>query len=189
MRISGSSICSFFDYNILRETRTIYLGDTSASGEIDPSIASSVIKGIHTLQNLNSEPIRIILNTRGGCVDNGLAIYDALHDCLCYVTAEVIGSAMSMGSIILQAADERVMHMNAVIMLHEISLSIEGPVQNVENWTKFYNQKQSLSYKILASRTNRTAKYWEKKCTSDYILTAEKALSEGLIDRICGLED
>jgi ATP-dependent Clp protease protease subunit len=94
-----------------------------------------------------------------------------------------------MGAVILQAADERIMHSNSIMMLHDGSTALEGSARDVENWSEYLKRQRQLSYKILASRTKHTAKYWERKCATDYILTAEKALAEGLIDKICGWQD
>jgi ATP-dependent protease ClpP protease subunit len=95
---------------------------------------------------------------------------------------------MSMGAIILQAADRRLMHRNSTIMFHEGSVSMDDNLSHASTWIEFYKQQTKMQYRIMGERTGRTPRYWERRCTGDYILTADMALKEGLIDEICGWE-
>jgi ATP-dependent Clp protease, protease subunit len=185
MKLTRESIDRFYDYDLHVESRTIYIGDTGESG-VDPDMAAKTIKAFHVLQTANKEPIRVLMNTCGGSITDGMAIYDAIHGCACHVTIEVLGAAMSMGAIILQAADERVIHPSATIMLHDGTMGSEGEAKTFESWAEFSKASRKQMYHIFASRTERTTRYWEKKCASDYILDAKKALSEKLVDRIVG---
>jgi ATP-dependent Clp protease protease subunit len=186
MKLTRESIDRFYDYDLHVETRTIYLGDTTESGEIDPELASKVVKSLHVLQSINKEAIRVLMNTNGGCWHDGLAIYDMLQGSECHITIEVIGAAMSMGAIVLQAADERVIHPNGVLMLHNGSVAMDSEAKTFENWAQFSKRSRHKAYAIFAGRTGKTVKYWEKVCSSDYILDAKDALKEGLVDRIVG---
>ena len=103
----------FHDYGIHIPTRTIVI-----SNAIDEVEAERVLKNIHILESINKEPITIIINTPGGYVFQGMAIYGAIAACESYVTAIVRGQASSMGSLILQAADHRVVDPYAIIMIH-----------------------------------------------------------------------
>lgn len=178
----------FFEYDVHIETRTIYMGDSSDEKTVGPEMASKFVKAMHLLHEAGSGPIKILMNTIGGCVYSGFAIYDSIKTSPCEVTIEVIGSAMSMGAFILQAADIRVIYPNAVIMLHDGNESIDAGVRSFENWATFAHLSRKQSYNILAERTGKTARYWEKKCADDYILNADQALKEGLVDRIKGHE-
>jgi len=186
MRIAKESIDRFFDYDLHIETRTIYLGDPSEDG-VDHLMSGHLIKAVHLFHTTSDAPIKIILNSFGGCVFNGLAIYDAIRHSPCHVTIEVLGSAMSMGAVILQAADDRAIHEHATLMLHDgYDTRINDIPKTFENWAAFGKKSRQDMYRILADRTHKTTRYWEKKCQSDYILTAKEALAEGLVDRIIG---
>lgn len=188
-RVARESIDRFYDYNLHLETRTIYLGDESEEKTVGPGMAGEFVKAMHLLHASNKEaPIKVLMNTIGGCAYNGMAIYDAIKTSTAHVSVEVVGSAMSMGALILQAADERIMCPNAVLMLHDGSESIDASVRTFENWAEFSKMTRRQWYRILADRTGKKIQYWEKHCNNDYILDAKQSLAEGLIDRIAGNE-
>ncbi len=123
LRATAELISLFHDSDISLTTRTVYMGsalvdaDGGESG-CDARMAENVIKNLHVLESLGNAPIKIIMNNCGGNVYHGLAIYDAIRLSPCHITVVVRGYAMSMGSIILQAAAHRVMGPNAVQMIH-----------------------------------------------------------------------
>lgn len=188
-RLNRESIDRFFDYDIHVETRTVFISDVADDGEIGPHLAERVIKSLHLLSAANKDPIRIILNTFGGDWYSGIAIYDAIKSCECHVTIEVYGAAMSMGSIILQAADERIVHENSTIMVHDGSDFFDGHARNMEKWAEYSKSIRQKMYQIYADRTGKSIGFWEKKCTLDMILTAKQAKELGLVDRIAGEAD
>lgn len=135
-KIVKESIDRFFDYGIHVETKTIYMGseeyvDDQESGT-DHKMAENMIKALHVLNLTPDKPIKIIMNNLGGNWTDGMAIYDAIKASPCHVTIEVMGQAMSMGSIILQAADERIMHPNATMMIHDGQDGYVGHAKNFE---------------------------------------------------------
>ena len=84
-------------------------------------MAERAIKALHILDSTaptGDKPITVIMNNPGGDEYHGMAIYDAIKSCKNHVTIVVFGMAMSMGSIILQAADKRVMSANSRVMIH-----------------------------------------------------------------------
>lgn len=123
-RRDNDYIWSWFDQNLDMETRTIYMGSvgkTYDDGEtgVDNFMAEYVIKGMHLLEQKDPErEITILMNNPGGDWYHGMAIYDAISTSSCYITMKVYGHAMSMGSIILQAADRRIMMPNSRFMIH-----------------------------------------------------------------------
>ena len=190
-KVVRESIDRFFDYDVHPESRTIYAGcvysdqDSGGSG-VEAHMAERVIKGLHSFSATPDKPVKIILNSPGGNWYDGMAIYDAIKASPCHVTIEVLGHAMSMGSIILQAADERVIHPNATIMVHDGSDAFCGHSRNFEMWAKESVRLRKRMYELYAERSGKDAKYWEKKCSFDYILSAEDALKDGLVDSIYG---
>jgi ATP-dependent Clp protease protease subunit len=184
-KIVRDSIDHFFDYGLHVETRTIYLGDSiDQEVGVGPVMADHFIKAMVLFNQTPDKPIKVILNTLGGSWYDGMAIYDAIKASPCHVRAEVLGSAMSMGSIIIQAADERIAHPNSVIMIHDGGDMFEGHARNFEVWGKNSALIRHRMYEIYAERSNKPVKYWEKRCTVDYILNAHEAKAEGLIDEV-----
>lgn len=192
-RKTGSldSIQMFYEYDLHLESRTIYVGsvftqDEDSGGEsgVDSELAQRVIKALHILSQDNKTPIRLILNNPGGYIEQGMAIYDAIRACEATVTIEVFGQAMSMGSIILQAGNKRLLHPNAVVMVHDGTAGYSGIAKSFEAWAEYSKVSREQAYKIYAKRSRKPASYWRTKCASDFIMTAEQAVKEGLADGI-----
>lgn len=187
MRITKESIDRFFDYDFHIDSRTVYIG-----GEIDSVTAERVIKGLHILKMKESEgDITVLLNSEGGNWYDGLAIYDMIKSLdKNHVTIEVLGHAFSMASVILQAGDERIIHPNASIMVHDGQDGFDGKPKDNEAWAKHGRMERDRMYKIFASRTKyQTPKHWEKLCSHDTIFTADRALEIGLVDGIWKAEE
>jgi ATP-dependent protease ClpP protease subunit len=113
----------WFDLSLDQSTRTLYMGSTNSDWEgnetgVDNFMAEYFVKGMHVLESKNSKPITVIMNNPGGDWYHGMAIYDAINCSPCEVTIKVYGYAMSMGSVILQSADHRVMMPNSRFMIH-----------------------------------------------------------------------
>ena len=133
-------------------------------------------------------PITIQLNSPGGSVFHGLALFDYFlslrargHE----LTIMVLGMAASMGSILLQAGDHRVMGPNAYVMLHEVSSWMVGKTANLEDEVEFHKRLEKRLVEILCSRSKYTPEKlleeWKKK---DLWMDADKCLSNGLVDRV-----
>ena len=183
MAVKRESIDRLFDYDVLIESRLIVLADAGEDG-VDDAMANKFLKAMCLLENANTNPIRIILKSIGGDIFNGMAIFDSIQQSKCHMLMEVYGAAMSMGGVILQAADERVMQPHALLMLHDGTFGVDDTTRTFENWAVVAKALRRQMYEILAQRTGRTIRHWEKMCQSDYILTAKEALAAGLIDRI-----
>lgn len=112
----------FSDHDFDIDSRTLWLGSalTDAGEELgtDAGMAERAAKALFLLDSVSSSPITILMNNVGGDEIHGLAIADAISMTRSRVTIKVLGHAMSMGSIILQAADERLLAPNAAVMIH-----------------------------------------------------------------------
>jgi len=177
------------DYGIHVPTRTLYLGAEGKSSNdeesgVDFLLAERVIKNIHILESVSKEPISVIMNNVGGDWYHGMAIHDAVKNSSCHITITVYGQAMSMATIILQAADERVMMPNSELMVHDGSEGYEGSPRSFEAWAKQSKKSRKKMYDIYAERSKMPSSFWEKKCGSDYFLSAEEAVKLGLADSI-----
>lgn len=182
----NESIQRFFDNNFHIESRTIYIGGGDED-EIDSKAAENVIKAFHLMASVTDKPITVLINSFGGCWFNGLAIYDCIKTSPVEVTGYVIGSAMSMGSVILQACDHRIIYPNGTVMVHDGYESRMGDIpQTFQNWAEYSKKSRAKMYKLYSERSGRPPYFWKKKCASDCILTAEEALELGLVDSIYG---
>jgi len=228
-KFKKDDIDQFMDNDIYIPTRTIYMGSVFATedGEsgTDHAMAESVIKALHILDNQDdhsrkgNRPINIIMNNIGGDEYHGMAIFDAIQNCKNHITIRVHGHAMSMGSIILQAADERVMTRNSRIMIHYGTFGIYDHSKISYKWTdegkkfdimmedlfldKIGDRKISLEhYLTLIGRQEEIPKGNAKKkmveidrerlrrmLDYDTFIDAETALQLNLIDKIEGEED
>lgn len=196
-RVNRDDIDKFHDYGLYLPSRTIYMGseivgEDTESGT-DALMAERVVKNLHILDKQSEEEITIIMNNLGGDVNHGLAIYDSIRACRSKVTIKVFGNAMSMGSIILQAGDERIMGPNAVQMIHYGYLGVHAHAKTaykqadenkrIDAWMeKMYLEK--IREKIADFSPQRLKGMLDHDC----FLTAEKSVELGLADKILGEE-
>jgi len=139
-RINKETLDRWFDYNVDVESRTIYMGSINSGLElesgVDSYMAEYFVKGIHMLESKSADAIFIIMNNPGGDWYHGMAIYDAIKTSKCHCTIKTYGYAMSMGSIILQAADVRIMMPNSRFMIHYGYEGRYGHAKIVEKWAE-----------------------------------------------------
>lgn len=114
-----TSIEIFHDNDVYPDRRTVCI-----IGDIDKDMFETVFKNLHILDAVN-KPINVIINSSGGDVTQGKAIYDAIKGCQSHVTALVYGEACSAASFILQAADDRFATPSSKIMVHVGSEGLE----------------------------------------------------------------
>lgn len=187
-RITKEGIDRFFDYGLHVETRALYLGDGD-DGEIDATVAKNVVKALHILGSTPDKEITVYLNSFGGCWFNGLAIFDAMKFCEAPITAYVIGSAMSMGSVVLQACGTRLIYPNATMMIHDgYETRVSDMPTTFINWAEHAKRSRNRMYEIYAERSGRTTSFWRRKCANDFIISAPEALELGLVDGIVGAQ-
>lgn len=132
--------------------------------------------------------ITIVMNSPGGDAIVGLALYDHLQSLRRKghkITIITRGIAASMGGILLQAADERVMDRNAFMLIHEGDLELSGAKAKVDDSLKFLNKVQTKLLDILCERSTldreQISTRWDR---TDWWMDAEEALAGGFIDRI-----
>lgn len=201
-RFKTDDIDKFFEYGINLPSRTIYLGsgsydtDGNESG-VDGALAERMIKALNILDNSDIQsdsgknPIIIILNSIGGDEYHGMGIYDALKACKNFVEIRVFGYAMSMGSLILQGADKRIMSPNARMMIHYGTSGYYGHSPTSHKWaeeSKKLDRWAERIYleKIRQSKGNKNfpLKKLKEWLMADTFFSAEEAVSYGLADEI-----
>lgn len=172
-------------YNIDIRGRTIYLDD-----EIDENSASVFIKNLRYLDKTTGD-INIIMNCEGGCVTNGFAMFDAIKACQNEITIKVLGASMSMATVVLQAADKRVMGTNARLMIHKGEMALNDHVTNVEKAVEEGKELEQMMVDIYLDKMQEVnpnfKKHQLKKMLDfDTYISARKCLELGLIDEIDG---
>lgn len=170
----------------LVKRRTVYL-----TGEINDMLALSIITQIQFLDEKSDAPIKMIINSPGGSVTAGLAIYDAMTSgTRCSISTVATGIAASMGAFLLAGGTkgQRYATPNAEIMIHQPSAGTQGKVSDMEvNLEHFLHMKQRLN-RIMAQNTGKTEKKVRQDSERDFWLSAEEAISYGIVDAIAGPE-
>lgn len=192
----SNDVDSFHDHGIYLPTRTIYIGSEQYDPEhgesgTDGAMAARAVKNLHILDKLSEEPITIIANNLGGDEYSCFAIIDAILACRSHVTIIAVGHAMSAGSLILQAADERIMAPNAVQMIHYGTWSCSDHTKIFKNWAKECERidrwmEQYYLDRIREKHPTFSLKKLQKLLNFDTFLTAEESVQLGLADKILG---
>lgn len=158
-------------------------------GDIDEDSAQTAIQSVQIIKQYHAKcskypTLRVSINTFGGSWYAGIALYQAIKSYPGEVHTYVQSAAMSMGSILLQAGDKRFAYKHSTIMVHDGEDHLQGNRNDVKGWAKHAEKMWSQMYDIYAEKSGKKASYWKRKCSSDYILDADKALKEGLIDEV-----
>lgn len=169
-------------YSRLLKDRIIFIGTA-----IDDHVANAVIAQMLFLQMQDpKKDIHIYINSPGGSVTAGLAMYDTMQFLTCDVNTYCIGICASMGAVLLTAgtAGKRFCLPNSHVMIHQVSGGAQGTASDVERTVEFmYGLKGRLN-KILAKHTGKTEKQVEKDADRDNYMSAEEATKYGLVDKV-----
>lgn len=180
------AIDAIHEHNISFANRTLYL-----MGDVDEDMLTNLAKNLNLLQQRGSNnPINIILNSGGGCVQSALSMYDLIQASECHVTITVIGEASSSACLILQAADLRKAYKRSTIMWHGGTDS--QPELPTGEYRAAFNHSWVLdkfAYDIVYNRMKKAQpklkpSQYLKKVTSGIYLAADAAVTEGLIDEV-----
>ena len=173
---------SFDIYSRLLNERIIFLGTP-----IDDQIANLIVAQLIHLESEDPEKdIQIYINSPGGQVYSGLAIYDTMQYIKPDIQTTCVGIAMSMGAVILAggAKGKRVALPNAKILIHQVSGGFQGQATDIEIQAReTINLKRRLE-EILAEHTGRPTEQVAKDMERDYFLTSQEAMEYGIIDNV-----
>ncbi len=173
---------SFDIYSRLLKDRVIFIGTG-----IDDGVANAVIAQLLFLQMADpKKDIHIYINSPGGSVTAGLAIYDTMQFVSCDINTYCLGIAASMGSVLLAAGTKgkRFCLPNSHVMIHQVSGGAQGTASDVERTVSFmFNLKKRLNG-ILAKHTGKTVEQVEHDADRDNYMTAEEAAAYGLVDKV-----
>ena len=179
---SGHTERTYDIYSRLLEDRIVFLRQP-----IDDEISNVVIAQMLFLAAKDpSKDIKLYINSPGGSVTAGFAIYDTLRYVQCDVVTICIGQAASMGALLLSAGTKgkRSALPNSRILIHQVLGGAQGQAIDVKIQTEELLRLRDQINRTLARHTGQTAKKIAKDTDRDYYMSAEEAVSYGLIDRI-----
>jgi ATP-dependent Clp protease protease subunit len=173
----------FFDiYSRLLNERIIFLGTP-----IDDMVANlTIAQMIHLESEDPDKDISIYINSPGGQVYSGLAIYDTMQFIRCDVQTICVGIAMSMGAVILAGGAEgkRLALPNAKILIHQVSGGFQGQATDIEIQARETIALKRRLEEILAQHTGRPMEAVSKDMERDYFMTSQEAQDYGIIDNV-----
>ncbi len=192
-KINRDDIDKLYDYGIHIPTKTLI-----TVGDSDEEVAANMMKGLHVLDTIRvDEPITIKLNNCGGDEYQGMAIYDAIRACSSEIHIVGMGNVHSMGSVIFQAGDVRIMSPNAKQLIHygtPLHADPEMHAKSQWSWTKEckkFSQWMEQMYlaKIHEKHPTFKLKKLQELLNFDTVLDARESVNLGLADKILGEED
>lgn len=172
---------SFDIYSRLLKDRIVFL-----SGEINDEVANLIVSELLYLNSLNNEDIYLYINSPGGSVTAGMAIYDTMNFIKCDVSTICVGMCASMAAFLLSsgAKGKRVCLKNGEVMIHQPLGGVQGQATEIKiHAERIIKLKKKLN-KILASNTGKDIKKIERDTERDYYLDSEEALEYGLVDKV-----
>lgn len=169
-------------YSRLLEDRIIFLGDA-----IDPAVANTIIAQLLYLEKADpKKDITMYVNSPGGHVTAGLAIYDTMQHIKPDVITVCVGLAASMGSVILAggAKGKRYALKHSEIMIHQPLGGMEGQAADMKLAARHIERTEEVLYKILAKHTGQDLETIRRDCDRDNFMFADEAKKYGLIDKV-----
>ena len=169
-------------YSRLLEDRIIFIGT-----EVSDRLANSVIAQLLFLAKENrSQDVSMYINSPGGSVTAGLAIYDTMQFISCPVATYCIGQAASMGAVLLAAGDKGKRHAlpNARIMIHQPWGGAQGTASDIQIQAKEIERLKGSLNEILAKHSGREVDQVRKDTDRDNFMSGSEALEYGLVDQV-----
>ena len=173
---------SFDIFSRLLNDRIVFLGE-----EVNATTASLVVAQLLYLESQDPDKdIQFYINSPGGSVTDGMAIYDTMQYIKCDVSTICVGMAASMGAFLLSAGakGKRLALPNAEIMIHQPSAGTQGQITDMAIHLKRLETIKKRMNQILADNTGKSVEQVTADCERDNFMTAEEAKEYGLIDRV-----
>ncbi|MCF7975815.1 MAG: ATP-dependent Clp protease proteolytic subunit [Phycisphaerae bacterium] len=181
---SGRTERAYDIYSRLLKDRIIFLG-----GPVDDTAANLIVAQMLFLSNEDSKSdIHFYINSPGGAITAGLAIYDTMQFVRCDVATYCVGQAASMGSVLLAggASGKRFLLQNNRVLLHQPLLSgvLQGPASDLQIEAEEIIRLRNRLYEIFNHHTGQDLAKIEKDCDRNLWLNAQEAIDYGLADKI-----
>ncbi|GAA0718937.1 ClpP family protease [Aquimarina litoralis] len=180
MKEKSGKIQDIIDKKFLEE-RSVFLW-----GQVDDKSAKHVIDRLMYLDMINDEEIKLYINSPGGYVTSGFAMYDTIKALKSPVSTICTGLAASMGSILLSVGEKgrRFIQPNAKVMIHQPSGGARGQASNIEIQATEILKTKELSAQILADNCGQDIEKVLKDFNRDYWMDAQESLDYGIVDGI-----
>ena len=179
---SGRGERAYDIFSRLLKERVIFL-----VGEIDDNVANLVVAQLLFLESENPDKeIHLYINSPGGSISAGMAIYDTMQFIKPDVSTLCIGMAASMGAFLLQAGakDKRFVLPNSTVMIHQPLGGFRGQASDIEIHAKYILSLRERLYALMAHHTGRTIEEIARDSERDNFLTATQAVEYGLVDKV-----
>ncbi len=164
-----------------QQKRSIFL-----TGEINERVSTEIIRQILYLADVSKEPIHLYINSPGGSVSAGFAIYDIMKSCGCEISTICNGTAASMGAFLLASGTpgRRYCSPHAEVMIHQIMGGAQGQAADIEICADHIRRVKSTLNALLADMTGQEVEKIRVDTDRDYFMTAQQALDYGMVDHI-----
>jgi len=179
---SGRGERAYDIYSRLLKERVIFL-----VGPINDMVANLVVAQLLFLESENPDKdIHLYINSPGGSISAGMAIYDTMQFIKPQVSTLCIGIAASMGAFLLQAGakGKRFVLPNSTVMIHQPLGGFQGQATDIEIHAKYILSLRESLYKLMALHTGRSAEEIARDSERDKFLTATEAVEYGLVDQV-----
>ena len=179
---TGRGERSYDIYSRLLKDRIIFIGD-----EIDDTLANSVVAQLLFLESESPDrDISIYINSPGGSVSAGLAIYDTMQFVKCDVSTIVVGMAASMAAVLLAAGakGKRIALPNSRVMIHQPLGGARGQASDIEIQAREIIKTKETLNGILVSHTGQSMKKVKADSDRDFWMSAPEALASGIVDKV-----
>ena len=166
---------------LFMQNRMVFITDV-----IDDSLASNIIKQLIYLASVSNEDITMVINSPGGSVTAGMAIYDTMSGISCDVSTVCLGMAASMGAFLLAAGTKgkRYATPNSEVMIHQVMGGASGQAVDVQIAARRIGQKKDNLNDLLAAFTGQPLERIQIDTDRDYFMTTQEALEYGMIDGV-----
>lgn len=166
---------------LFMQNRMVFITDV-----IDDSLASNIIKQLIYLASVSNEDITMVINSPGGSVTAGMAIYDTMSGISCDVSTVCLGMAASMGAFLLAAGTKgkRYATPNSEVMIHQVMGGASGQAVDVQIAARRIGQKKDNLNNLLASFTGQPLERIQIDTDRDYFMTTQEAIEYGMIDGV-----
>lgn len=179
---TGDTERSYDLFSRMLKDRIIMLGD-----EVNTNTANVIIAQMLFLEKEDpNADIQFYINSPGGSVYNGLAIYDVMQTIACPVATTCLGIAASMGAILLAGGEKgkRQILPNSRVMIHQVSSGFKGTTADINVQAKETNFLMDKLMEILSADTGKDVEQVRKDCDRDYWMSAQEAMEYGIVDEI-----
>ena len=179
---TGRGERGFDIYSRLLRDRIVFLGSA-----IDDNVANLVVAQLLFLERENPDAdISLYINSPGGSVTAGMAIYDTMNYVRCQVRTVCIGMAASMGAFLLMAGEKgkRLALPNSEVMIHQPSGGAQGQATDVRIQAEWLLKTKQKMNALMADMTGKPIEILEQDVERDHFMSAEEALAYGIIDEI-----